>query len=191
MRSWPAAPRWSLAGQIVALQIAIIIVVVAAGSALAVVQSRRTNDAAAKQLLTGIVTALADAPSTAAALQTGKATEVLQPVAESVRVQTGIAFITVMSPDGTRFTHTDPRQIGGHYLGTMAPALQGQTFTEFYTGTLGRSVRTSAPVRDGSGRVVGLVAAGITETTLTAQWRHQIPVIIAIGLAALGLSLAG
>jgi sensor histidine kinase regulating citrate/malate metabolism len=151
MRSWPAAPRWSLAGQIVALQIAIIIIVVAAGSALAVVQSRRTNDAAAKQLLTGIVTALADAPSTAAAIETGGATEVLQPVTETVRAQTGIAFITVMAPDGTRFTHTDPRQIGGHYL----------------------------------------VAAGITETTLTAQWRHQIPVIAAISLAALALSLAG
>ena len=127
----------------------------------------------------------------AAALQTGKATEVLQPVAESVRAQTGIAFITVMAPDGTRFTHTDPRQIGGHYLGTMEPALNGQTFTEFYTGTLGPSVRTIAPVRDGAGRVVGLVAAGITETTLTAQWRHQIPVIAAISLAALALSLAG
>ncbi|GCB01276.1 hypothetical protein NCCNTM_49100 [Mycolicibacterium sp. NCC-Tsukiji] len=85
MRSWPAAPRWSLAGQIVALQIAIIIIVVAAGSALAVVQSRRTNDAAAKQLLTGVVTALADAPSTAAAIETGSATEVLQPVTETVR----------------------------------------------------------------------------------------------------------
>ncbi|MUL45757.1 sensor histidine kinase [Mycobacterium sp. CBMA293] len=191
MRSWPAAPRWSLAGQIVALQIAIIIVVVAAGSALALVESRRTNDAAAKQLLTGIVTALADAPSTAAALQAGTATKALQPVAESVRAQTGIAFITVMAPDGTRFTHTDPRQIGGHYLGTMEPALRGHTFTEFYTGTLGRSVRTIAPVRDGSGRVLGLVAAGITETTLTAQWLHQIPVIAAISLAALALSLGG
>lgn len=191
MRSWPAAPRWSLAGQIVALQIAIVIVVVAAGSALALVQSRRTNDAAAKQLLTGIVTALADAPSTAAAIRAGNATEVLQPVTETVRAQTGIAFITVMAPDGTRFTHTDPRQIGGHYLGTTEPALKGQTYTEFYTGTLGRSVRTIAPVRDASGRVLGLVAAGITEATLTAQWRHQIPVIAAISLAALALSLAG
>ena len=43
MRSWPAAPRWSLAGQIVALQIAIIIVVVTAGSALALVQSFRPD----------------------------------------------------------------------------------------------------------------------------------------------------
>lgn len=191
MRSWPATPRWSLAGQIVALQIAIIIVVVAVGSALAVVQSRRTNDAAAKQLLTGIVTALADAPSTAAAIRAGNATEVLQPVTETVRAQTGIAFITVMAPDGTRFTHTDPRQIGGHYLGTMEQALKGRTHTEFYTGTLGRSVRTITPVRDSSGQVLGLVAAGITETTLTAQWRHQIPMIVAIGLAALALSLLG
>ncbi len=57
-----------------------------------------------------------------------------------------------MSPDGTRFTHTDPRQIGGHYLGSIEPALRGETFTEVYTGTLGPSIRTIVPVRDGSGR---------------------------------------
>ncbi len=88
-----------------------------------------------------IATALADSPSTAAAIESGRATEILQPVTEAVRTNTDIAFITIMSPDGTRFTHTDPHQIGGHYLGTIEPALRGETFTEVYTGTLGPSVR--------------------------------------------------
>ena len=91
----------------------------------------------------------------------------------------------------TRFTHTDPHQIGGHYLGTIEPALRGETFTEVYTGTLGPSIRTIVPVRDGSGRIVGLVSAGITQQTLAQRWRSQWPTIAAVSVGALAISLVG
>jgi sensor histidine kinase regulating citrate/malate metabolism len=115
----------------------------------------------------------------------------LQPVTEAVRTNTDIAFITIMSPDGTRFTHTDPQQIGGHYLGSIEPALRGETFTEVYTGTLGPSIRTIVPVRDGSGRIVGLVSAGVTQQTLAQRWRSQWLTIAAVSVGALAISLVG
>ena len=46
-------------------------------------------------------------PSTAAAISSERATEILQPVTEAVRTNTEIAFITIMSTDGTRFTHVE------------------------------------------------------------------------------------
>lgn len=184
---WPR----SLAGQAIALQVLVIAVVVIAGSALALFDARRDGDTAAAQQVVSIATALADAPSTAEAIESGRATELLQPVTEAVRTNTDIAFITIMSPDGTRFTHTDPRQIGGTYLGTIAPALRGETFTEVYTGTLGPSIRAIVPVRNGDGAVVGLVSAGITQQTLVQRWREQIPAIAIVGSAALALSLIG
>src|SRR5690349_2497385 len=171
-----AVSRWwprSLAGQAIALQIVVIAVVVLAGSALALLDARRDGEAAARQQVVAIATALADSPSTATAIESGRATEILQPVTEAVRTNTDIAFITIMSPDGTRFTHTDPQQIGGHYLGSIQPALHGETFTEVYAGTLGPSVRAIVPVRDGAGEIVGLVAAGITQQTLADRWRSQ------------------
>jgi sensor histidine kinase regulating citrate/malate metabolism len=186
-RWWPR----SLAGQAIALQILVIAVVVLAGSGLALLDARQDGDAAARQQVVAIATALADSPSTAAAIESGRATEILQPVTEAVRTNTDIAFITIMSPDGTRFTHTDPRQIGGHYLGTIEPALRGDTFTELYTGTLGPSIRTIVPVRDGSGRIVGLVSAGITQQTLIERWRSQWPTIAAVSVGALAISLVG
>ncbi|TFV61175.1 sensor histidine kinase [Mycobacterium sp. PS03-16] len=183
-------PR-SLAGQAIALQVLVIAVIVIAGSALAIVDARRDGDEAARQQVVGVATALADSPSTAAAIASGRATEVLQPVTDAVRGHTGIAFITIMAPDGTRFTHTDPRQIGGKYLGTTAPALRGETFSEVYTGTLGPSIRAVAPVRDASGTIIGLVSAGITQQTLAQRWRAQIPTIAAVSLAALAVSSLG
>jgi sensor histidine kinase regulating citrate/malate metabolism len=186
-RWWPR----SLAGQAIALQVLVIAVVVLAGSALALFDAARDGDAAARQQVLGIATALADSPSTAEAIESGHATETLQPVTEAVRTNTEIAFITIMAPDRTRFTHTDPNQIGGKYIGTIEPALRGETFTEVYTGTLGPSIRAIVPVRDRTGRIVGLVSAGILQQSLADRWRSQVPTIVAVSLAALAVALVG
>jgi sensor histidine kinase regulating citrate/malate metabolism len=186
-RLWPR----SLAGQAIALQVLVIAVVVLAGSALALFDAARDGDAAARQQVLGIATALADSPSTAAAIESGHATETLQPVTEAVRTNTEIAFITIMAPDRTRFTHTDPNQIGGKYIGTIEPALRGETFTEVYTGTLGPSIRAVVPVRDRTGHIVGLVSAGILQQSLADRWRSQVPTIVAVSLAALAVALVG
>jgi sensor histidine kinase regulating citrate/malate metabolism len=186
-RWWPR----SLAGQAIALQILVIAVVVLVGSALALFDARNDGDAAARQQVLGIATALADSPSTAAAIESGRATETLQPVTEAVRKNTDIAFITIMAPDRTRFTHTDPTQIGQKYIGTIEPALRGETFTEVYTGTLGPSIRAVSPVRDSTGRIVGLVSAGILQQSLADRWRAQVPTIVAVSLGALAIALVG
>ena len=47
------------------------------------------------------------------------------------------------------------------------------------------------PVRDGSGRIVGLVAAGITQQTLAERWRSQWLTIAVVGAGALAISLVG
>ncbi|WP_333891150.1 sensor histidine kinase [Mycolicibacterium gadium] len=186
-RPWPR----SLAGQAIALQIIVVAVVVLAGSALAVLDARNDADEAARQQVLGIATSLADSPSTAAAIESGRATEILQPVTEAVRRHTDIAFITIMSPDRIRFTHTDPTQIGGEYIGTIEPALRGETLSEVHTGTLGPSIRAVAPVRNQSGEIVGLVSAGILQTSLADRWRSTWPTIAAVSFAALAISLAG
>ena len=113
-------------------------------------------------------------------------TAVLQPVTEKVRHDTQIAFITIMSPGGTRYTHTDPSLIGQTYLGTTAPALRGETFTEVFTGTLGPSIRAVAPVYASDGRIVGLVSAGITQQTLAENWQAQLPLILLVAATTVG-----
>ncbi|BBY59469.1 sensor histidine kinase [Mycolicibacterium sarraceniae] len=183
-------PR-SLAGQAFALQAAVIVLVVLAGSTLALLDVKRHGDAAARQQVTAIAVALADSPSTAKAIEDGDAARVLQPVTEAVRTSTDLAFITIMAPDRTRFTHTNPSQIGQKYIGTIEPALRGETYTEIYTGTLGPSVRTIAPVRNARGQIIGLVAAGITTESLAARWRSQWPTIVGVGIGALALSFVG
>lgn len=177
-------PR-SLAGQAVTWLLVLVAVIVVAGSVLAAIDARVDGERAARAETTAVAVSLADAPSTAIALTGPDPTAVLQPMTEQVRQATGIAFITIMNPNGVRYTHTTPALIGGSYLGSISEPLRGEVYTETYTGTLGPSIRTIAPVRANDGRIVGMVAAGITLERLTESWLRQLPLIIAIAAAAL------
>lgn len=181
----------TLAGRAIAVQIVMVIGLVTTAGLLGALETYVYARATAREESAAIASSLASAPSTVDALLSADPTAELQPVTESVRAATGAAFITIMSPDGTRYTHTDPERIGGNYLGSTEQALAGQTFTETYTGTLGPSIRTIAPVVAEDGRIVGLVAAGFTLASLTSFWYGQLPLIATLTFLGMGLSLAG
>ncbi|MBB2913659.1 sensor histidine kinase regulating citrate/malate metabolism [Streptosporangium becharense] len=177
---------WSLARQMLALQIVVVGVTVAGGATLAFLQAGDLLRDEAAGTARAVAVSVADSPSVLAAMGDSA---VLQPYAERVRRETGVDFVTIMGVDGVRYTHPNPAQIGHRFLGTIAPALAGRTFTETYTGTLGPSVRAVAPVRDARGRVTGLVSAGITIDRISARLREQIAGAALIGV--LGLSVGG
>jgi two-component system CitB family sensor kinase len=101
-----------------------------------------------------------------------------------------VDFVVVMSPDRTRYTHPDPALIGGRYVGTVAPAVDGGTVTEVSTGSLGPSVRAVVPVEQ-AGRVVALVAVGITLTRVGDELLRQLPAVALVSGLALALAAAG
>ncbi|MGH2946629.1 MAG: ATP-binding protein, partial [Solirubrobacteraceae bacterium] len=113
-----------------------------------------------------------------AALRAGDPSRVLQPLAERVRRRSNVGFVVFMTPAGVRHSHPNSDRIGGRFVGTIAPARAGRAFTETTTGTLGPSVRSVVPIRDGS-RVAGLVSVGVLEEAISDQLRHQLPGLLA------------
>lgn len=114
----------------------------------------------------------------------------LQPYAERVRADSGVDFVTIMAPDGRRWTHPDPRRIGEPFMGNTAPALRGKTFSETYTGTLGPSIRVVTPLMD-DGRVIGMVSAGITVRAISARLAEQLSALAWVAAGALVLGGVG
>ncbi|MEU6401152.1 sensor histidine kinase [Streptomyces sp. NPDC046985] len=183
----PALPRpRSLAGQLFAAQ-AVLLALVVAGSALyAGVGERRQAEDAARRQAAAVARSVADSPSVRSAIRGADPTARLQPYALTVQRDTGVDFVTIMTPDGVRWTHPDPRQIGRRFLGSISRAQHGQTLTETYTGTLGPSVRAVTPVED-SGRVVGLVSAGIRVEAISERVREQVVALSAVAACILAL----
>jgi sensor histidine kinase regulating citrate/malate metabolism len=181
----------SLARQLLLLQALVVAVVVVAAAAVAFLDARHTVQHNAELETTAIVESLADSPLVVDAVTGPDPSAVLQPYVEEVREDTGTSFITVFAPDRTRYTHPDPAQIGRPFRGSINPALEGRTFTETYTGTLGPSVRATGPVFDDDGRVVALVSAGITLDAIGADLADALPAIIGTGLVTLAVGTAG
>ncbi|MDT0450835.1 sensor histidine kinase [Streptomyces hesseae] len=181
----------SLAGRLFATQIALVAAVVAGCATFAYLADRDQAVESARRQVTAAAVAVAASPSVREAVRERDPAVRLQPYAEQVRRDTSVDFVTIMSPDGVRWTHRDPLLIGERYLGHIEPALEGHTFSETYTGTLGPSVRTVAPVRDEDGRVAGLVSAGITVDAISAQVRRQVLVFVGVALTVLAFGGAG
>lgn len=187
MRLPRTRPR-SLAGQLFAMQVVLIAAVVAGCAVFAYVSGSAQAEQTAARQVRAAALAVADSPSVREAIRTPDPSAVLQPYAEQVRRDTGIAFVTIMDTERKRWTHPDASLIGETFLGHTEEALAGETFTETYTGTLGPSIRVVTPVRDGA-EIVGLVSAGITVDRVSSQVREQLG---ALALAAGGaLALGG
>ncbi|MFD0309240.1 ATP-binding protein [Streptomyces sp. NPDC127119] len=191
----PRAPRpRSLAGQLFAMQ-AVLVAVVVAGCALFTYISDRSQaeDAAGRQAM-GVARSVADSPSVREAVRTEDPTRTLQPYALAVQRHAQVDFVTIMNPEGIRWTHPNEELIGKHFLGHTDRALLGQSFTETYTGTLGESVRAVTPIRDGVGdddRIVGLVSAGIKVDEISARVEGQVKALFGVAAAALALGAIG
>ncbi|MFI9625571.1 ATP-binding protein [Streptomyces sp. NPDC052042] len=187
MRLFRTRPR-SLAGQLFAMQVVLVAAVVAGCAFFAYASGRAQAEETAARQVRAAALAIAGSPSVREAIRAPDPSVALQPYAEQVRRDTGIAFVTIMSPERIRWTHPDTGRIGEEFLGHTAQALRGETFTETYAGTLGPSIRVVTPVRDG-GRITGLVSAGITVERISSQVRAELR---ALGLAAGGaLALGG
>ncbi|MET7638533.1 ATP-binding protein [Streptomyces sp. NPDC005438] len=185
-------PR-SLAGQLFAAQVVLVTLAVGACAVYAYLTHRSRAEDAARSQVTATAMAIAHAPSVREAIGSPDPSAMLQPYAERVRKDSGATFITVMDPNGRRWTHPEPDRIGSTFVGHIGPARQGRTFTETYTGTLGPSVRVVAPIRSGEpgNRVIGLVSVGIGVENISAELRGALPPLLGVAGGALALGGLG
>jgi sensor histidine kinase regulating citrate/malate metabolism len=178
-----------VAAQTFALQVLVALLVVGVGTVAAYAQAQRAGTQEATARATAVAETVANTPSVVAGVSSGTPGPQLQVFAEDVRHETHTDFVVVMSRDGIRYTHPDPAQIGGRFIGHIAAAQAGGTVVEDYTGTLGPSRRVVVPVRaDDSADVVGLVSVGIRKSAVSERLRGQLPALLLAGLAAALLS---
>lgn len=172
-----ARRRWSVASRIFSLQLVAVIVLAGVLTLFLWLSSRDSANDSATRVSLAVATTLAHDPTVVSGVQAADPTARLQPLAIDEMRATGVDFVTIMDPSGTRFTHPNPAEIGKKYLGSIRQAQRGRTFIETYTGTLGPSVRAVVPVlRDGT--VVGMVAAGVTEKNVASSVAARIPFVV-------------
>ncbi len=190
---------WSLARRILALQAVTLVVVLGGLLAAVLIDSNAETERVTAERVAAIASTVARSPDVIAAVTaaypagqeiTGPSA-LMQPYATAVGASTGSDFVVIMTPQGVRYTHPDPTQVGGTYLGSREAALGGQVGIETYTGTLGPSVRAIAPVYDANGQIVALAAVGVTVTHVDELSGQRVGWLVLIGVVALVVGFAG
>jgi GAF domain-containing protein/anti-sigma regulatory factor (Ser/Thr protein kinase) len=186
-----ARNRRSVATQVFALEL-VVVILLALGAILAqVLESRRDSSAEARNRSIAVAETFAHSPGLLAALASPHPTAILQPITEATRKEAGVDFIVVMNDQGIRYTHPFPSKIGQRFVGTIGPSLHGQVYTESAHGPLGHEIQAIVPVTAPDGSIPGLVSAGVLVKNISAVGNRQLPVILGTSAAAVGVATAG
>ncbi|MFE9312166.1 SpoIIE family protein phosphatase [Streptomyces sp. NPDC088353] len=174
------------------LQAAVVVALVIAAVAALVLQARRDSLQDARARTLAVAHTFASAPGTAQALTGRDPTAILQPRAERVRKQTGVAFVVVFDRDGIRLTHPDPSLIGKRVIGPyQQQTVQGLTVTRTFNTSRGPAVDSGVPVIRADGKIVGAVSVAITVQRVNAVVKRQVPVVLGAAAVALALGTGG
>lgn len=177
--------RWSIAKRLLAANLVFVLLMTAGLAALLVSDARSRSVEQTRERLLAIASTLADSPFVAAAATGPEPAAALQPYALAVMRDAEVDFITIMDPQGVRWTHPRPEEIGRPYVGSIAEAQAGNTHVETSAGTLGPSVRVIMPVKDSTGAVLGMVAAGVTLNNVQLLVAARIPTVLGFTAALL------
>ncbi|MGW8888407.1 SpoIIE family protein phosphatase [Streptomyces sp. NPDC055749] len=179
----------SVAGQVVLLQLALVILLVAGAVVSLFLQGRRDSMEQAAGTTLGVVQTLARAPGMVEAMDSGNPPAALQDGIEKVRAASGVDLLVVYSPEGIRYTHRDPSLIGKHVVGTGIPPRE--PVTRSIETTWGFSVISVAAVRRDDGSAAGSVSAGITIDRVQGAASRDLPVLLGSAAAALAVASVG
>ena len=177
--------KWSLASRLLIGQLVFIVCLSLGLSLVLYFQAERDSHEESSERMLSVAGTVAADPVVQESVTAAEPSSVLQPFALRVMGAANIDFLTIMAPDRTRFTHRNGEQIGRKYLGSVDQALNGRSFTETYSGTLGPSVRAVVPVLGPDGEVTALVAAGITVDRVAIARNAQLPAVFLTALGAL------
>lgn len=109
-----------------------------------------------------VAQSVSEIPEIREAFFTENPSEIIQPIAESIRVKTGSEFIVVGNTEGVRYSHPLEERIGETMVGddNDRALLEGESYISEAEGSLGPSIRGKVPVFSEEGTVIGVVSVG-------------------------------
>ncbi len=154
------------------------------GLVLAYNTARSAQDNQYEMRALAIAEATAAIPELPEMLTSGDPAGRIPEIAETIRKNTKATYVVIANDKGIRFSHPNPLMIGQRIDGQLL-ALQGKSYTTINNGSLGRSVNGKTPIYNNTGKIVGLVSAGILVSQLTTEGSYLLHGFLIYGLGFL------
>jgi len=106
--------------------------------------------------------------------------DLLQPIAEEIRKETGAEYVVIGNLDGIRYAHPVESRIGQKMVGDDNQGVleKGQSYISEATGTLGPAVRGKTPVFLDDGQIIGVISVGYLKNDLSEIFAKYIDNIV-------------
>ncbi|MBB4933822.1 sensor histidine kinase regulating citrate/malate metabolism [Lipingzhangella halophila] len=184
-------PRITLAGQFLALQLAIVVAVLLAVVGVSVAQA----DARFRQVEGQAMLAVAESAASMDAVRAGLAAPeqqgILQPTAESLRSLSEAEHLIITGTDRRMLSSTDPREIGREMDFGESSVLSGSTWIGVVRIGEERVLAAHVPVIDDEGVIIGVAVAGRSYPGPVEQLATAAPTLLVyVGIASV-LGVAG
>jgi two-component system, CitB family, sensor kinase len=171
---------------ILLITLVIIVIIGAMGAVFSSMIRASIEDQVGKRALS-VAKIMAHLPQVRGAFATGNPTQIIQPIAENVRIQTDAEFVVVGDREGIRVAHPLPDRIGREMVGgDNEPALiHGQSYVSKAVGSMGPSLRGKVPIRNDAGEVIGIVSVGFLLEDIEAaidDYQQKVLLILALGV---------
>ncbi|WP_307136114.1 sensor histidine kinase [Streptomyces aurantiacus] len=186
--------RQTLAGEMLVLQLAIVVVVLLAVAAVSLAQSEATFNRVEGRRVIALAEQLAANPLTRSQLVRPAPQQALAPLVNSTQTQSGVTSVTVADADGRIVSSTNPTVIGAQ-LPLSEGAAQGRGWSGSLTLDGSRELVAQVPVlgatQENLGRRLGTVMIGEADPTVWQRLSGASSYLLAyLGIAS-GLGLVG
>jgi sensor histidine kinase regulating citrate/malate metabolism len=155
-----SAPRLSLAGQFLALQLALIVVVLVVIAAVSMAQSNAEFRRTEGRRLLSVAETVASTDAVRVGLADTERQGILQPTAESARSVSGASYVIITDTGRRVLTDIDPRRIGQRLPLGKSRVLSGRSWVGTAEANGRNAVEAHVPVFGDKGLLLGVVVAG-------------------------------
>jgi two-component system CitB family sensor kinase len=185
--------RWKLQHRITLFALVIILIIVVQSSILFYFTLSETIETQLGKRATHVAKTVATTPEIVEAFQTDKPWLIIQPIVERIRLETDAEFIVVGNIQGVRYSHPIPARIGKEMVGgdNERALVFGETYTSKAVGSLGPSLRGKTPIRDTSGKIIGIVSVGFLLDDIDLLVHSYGMPILWIALSAIFIGIMG
>ncbi|CAM5648439.1 histidine kinase OS=Streptomyces alboniger OX=132473 GN=CP975_26900 PE=4 SV=1 [Streptomyces alboniger] len=186
--------RQTLAGEMLVLQLAIVVVVLLAVAAVSLAQSEATFNRVEGRRVGALAEQLAATPLVRSQLVGPEPQEALAPLVNSTQTQSGVTSVTVADADGRIVSSTNPTAIGDR-MPLGEGAAEGRGWSGSLTLDESRELVAQVPVlgatRENLGQHLGTVMIGEADPTVWQRLSGASSYLLAyLGIAS-GLGLVG
>jgi two-component system CitB family sensor kinase len=140
-----------------------------------------------------IAVTTASRPDVIAGFNSNQPSEVLQPIAESVRQLSGAEYVVIGNLEGIRYAHPVVERIGQKMVGddNERALIDGESYISEATGTLGPALRGKTPIKNAQGEIIGVISVGFLKEDISNTFFEYVDTILTIVLLAIFLGVIG